>query len=608
MTVLVALLLAGAGSARIETVGLATVDSRPALRLQWSGAVSRVAIDRDTDGARISLEGAALGSNFSGASRFEWSWANLSSALSTSLGASPGGVRIESGAEAVTLYVHLAPGAELDLRRDRTQLVLVMPRAAAAVSEPRTATSTPPVPAVSEPPDAATEAPADAPRVASLDPERLALSLFPPAAIEPDRRAADLGPSPPSMPEGVRDEDLYQRLFPAAAEPAGVEPPAPAGDDRAREPGLSLGFLTVRPGLTLSYVSADVAVRSPEPAHDAFLQVRPTLAVETSLLDGRLEIDYQPVLRGLGTFEPVQSDSHVLGASLDLPLGTRGGFRVTDRFATGVLETAEVDPGLEYFFDLGRFRRHSAGASARLELRPRVDLELGGGFNTVRFDEPSGFFDYESRMLSAGLGMELTSRLHGSLSYVYDQVPSPAERPEAESRAHSAQLSLSGDLLPLLRGQLSVAFRDQTSPNAPLGGQRFRGLTLAGTLTRELGRSSSLGILLDRSTPVSGFEANGFYVTNSARANFTAPLPLGLFVDSGAGYHWNDYRTPAAELGRPRQDRIFGWYFGLRRPVSRWATLAATYRRDRRNSNLDEFDSVMEGLVLQLDVNFFPGR
>ena len=642
MSVLLALLLSGAGSARIESVGLATVDSRPAVTLQWSGAVRRVAIDRDTDGARISLEGAALGGTFSGASRLEWSWANLASALSTPAGASPGGVRIESGAEAVTLYVHLAPGAELDLRRDRTQLVVVMPRAGLPTSGPQMAASTPPpvrepdpqptpaktavvgtptpapnapapslpAPVPSQPIPTAVAAPVGELRVASLDPARLARSLFPVSAatVEPGG-GVDRGRSQPASLEGAPDDVAYRKLFPApaAAESVAGEPANPA-DDRGREPGLSLGFLTIKPALSIGYVSADVAVRSPEPAHDHFLQVRPTLTFETSLLDGRLVLDYQPVLRGFGSFEPVQSNSHLLGASLDLPLGTRAELRLTDRFATGVLETTEVDPGQEYFFDLGRFTRNAAGARARLELRSRVDLELASGLNRVRFDEPSGFFDYEARMLSAGLGIDLTPTLRGAMSYVYDWVPSPAQRPEAESQAHSAQLSLSGDLLPLLRGQLAVALRDQTSPNAPEGGQRFRGLTLAGTLTRELGKSSSLGLLLDRSTPVSGFEANGFYVTTSAQASLTAPLPLGLALNSGAGYHWNDYRTPAAKLGRPRQDRIFGWYFGLRRPLSRWATLAATYRKDRRNSNLDEFDSVMEGLVLQLDVNFFPGR
>ena len=83
------------------------------------------------------------------------------------------------------------------------------------------------------------------------------------------------------------------------------------------------------------------------------------------------------------------------------------------------------------------------------------------------------------------------------------------------------------------------------------------------------------------------------------------PLPLALRLTSGAGYQWNDYRTPALELGVPREDRMFGWFVGLRRVLFGRAYLSADYRRERRDSNLDVFDVVTDGFVLRLEINVF---
>jgi hypothetical protein len=118
-------------------------------------------------------------------------------------------------------------------------------------------------------------------------------------------------------------------------------------------------------------------------------------------------------------------------------------------------------------------------------------------------------------------------------------------------------------------------------------------------------RSSSLTLRLDRATPLSAFEQNGFYVTTALQGTFSAPLPASLRLTSGASYRWNDYETPASAIGVPREDRVFGWYVRLRRPLFGSASLSADYRRERRSSNLDEFNVVNEGFSLSLDINAF---
>ena len=47
------------------------------------------------------------------------------------------------------------------------------------------------------------------------------------------------------------------------------------------------------------------------------------------------------------------------------------------------------------------------------------------------------------------------------------------------------------------------------------------------------------------------------------------PLPHSSRPQGGLGYQWNDYRDGGEEIGVPREDRILGWYVGLRRPVRR---------------------------------------
>jgi hypothetical protein len=191
------------------------------------------------------------------------------------------------------------------------------------------------------------------------------------------------------------------------------------------------------------------------------------------------------------------------------------------------------------------------------------------------------------------------------LLYGYERIPATAARPQAESRAHSASLEFVGEVLPLLEGRLSVGYEDQRSPAAAAGGTRFRGVTAAVDLKKEFSPSTSLAIGAGRSTRLSAFEGNAFYVSNMGSLQLTAPLPLGIVASAGAGYHWNEYKTTASALGAPREDRIFGWSVGLGRPVTRHAYARADYRRERRNSNVDDLDVTTDALIVQLGIGFF---
>ena len=283
---------------------------------------------------------------------------------------------------------------------------------------------------------------------------------------------------------------------------------------------------------------------------------------------------------------------------------------VRDRFQAGILDTRVVDPGGEYFFGLGHFRRNDVNAGASIAVGPRLSVELAGALGAVRFQQPADFFPYDTRSASAGFGFELTPNLKAVASYVYDAVPRPDEHPEAESTANSARLSLGGEILPLLTGDLSVGYRSQDTPNAAAGGTSYSGFVMSAALTRQLGRESSLGIYASRTTPVSAYEQNGFYVSNSVQGTLQVPLPAQFQLQGGVGYQWNDYRTVALEIGSPREDRILGWYASLRRPVRQNLFLSGSYRSEDRRSNVDAFDSNADGFYFQLEWDIFgaPSR
>jgi hypothetical protein len=596
MSLLAALVLAAA-SARVESVSLTTLDSRLAVRVVVSGTPGLVAVHREGDVARVSIMDADLGLRFAGGRRFSWTPSDgFDPALLAATPARLDQLEIAAGVSEVSVLLHVPPEVSVEVRRDPHGLLVFFP-VASGEPEPVPAAVPPAAPVAPVPaPVVAEAAPAATPATPSTDTAELARRLFPSAPAE----------TPPVTTGSV--SELYPRLFPTGAPEASPEETAPPPEviGSGQDAGIAVGPFRVRAAVDARYVDADTFVESSAtPTRDEYLEVQPRVAAVAPVGEGNFTLDYAPVFRAFATYDDVNSASHSLGARIDLPVGSRLTLRAGDRFRSGVLDTRVVDPGGEYFFGLGRFRRNDADAGASIMVGPRLSVELGGAFGTVRFQEESTFFDYDTRMAAAGLGYELTPSLKAVASYVYDEVPRPDERPEVESKAHSARLTLTGDILPLLTGEVSVAYRNQDSPNAGPGGTSYSGLTLSAALTRQIGPEALLAVYASRSTPVSAYEENAFYVSSALQGTLQVPMPAQFQLRGGLGYQWNDYRTVASEIGAPREDRILGWYVGLRRPVRSNLFLSGVYRSEDRRSNVDEFDTDADGFYLQLEWDIF---
>jgi putative beta-barrel porin BBP2 len=535
------------------------------------------------------------------------------------------------------VLLHVPPEVAVDVRRDARGLLLVFrsgspeelaptnvakaapPPAPVAASAPLPPTQPPPVPApvvISPKPEAAPARPAPlaaAPAPVTPVPAQATSPAPTPAGAQSGPTTAELakrlfptGPSEGQAQTGSVAE-LYPQLFPSGV--AATQPESERAVDVTElgpDEGAVLGPFRVRAAVDARYVDADTFIESSaEPTRDNYLEVQPRVLAAAPVGAGVLRLEYSPVFRAFATYDQVNSSSHLVGAGLELPVGARVTLRARDRFQSGVLDTRAVDPGGEYFFGLGHFNRNDVDAGASIMVGPRLSVELAGAAGTVHFTEPSSFFDYDTRNASAGLGFELTPRLRAIADYVYDRVPTNDERPEAESTAHGARLSLNGELLPLLTGELSVGYRQQDSPNAGAGGTRYSGLTMRAALMRELGRDSTFAVYANRSTPVSAYQENAFYVSTGVQGVLTLALAAKFEARGGLGYQWNDYRTIAPEIGEPREDRILGWFVGLRRPIARKLALSAAYRDEDRNSNVDDLDTDARGFYLTLEWDLF---
>ena len=636
------LALAVAAAARVESVGIATAGTGTGLLVVLSGRPGLVAVQREGESARVSIGGSALGQAFGGGDHFSWTPSGRDADL---LARSPAHLRrldVVATPSDVSLLLRLPTDTSIDLRPEARGLLVFFRESAPAAAKPATpvpaaargaAAPPPSEPPPSEPPPSEPRPEEPKPAKPAKAPEAAAKTTAPqppPSAPRPQPPAPPANPAategaattpPPVTPDLVRAlfpgaasettegekpsvAELYQQLWPGGQPEAAPAASAATETTAAEDTGRPLGPFRVRAGLDARYVDADTFVdASARTTRDRYLEVVPRVDAETPLGAGRFSLGYNPSLRAFATYDEVNSSSHLARADLELPIADTLTLHAADRFVVGTLDTRYADPGGEYFFGLGRFWRNDVDGGAKLALGPRASLELGGATGRVRFLESSSFFDYDTRRLSAGIGYELTPSLRAVAYWDYDTVPRPDERPEAESRAHQGRLSLRGDILPLLSGELAVGYRDQKNPNAAPGGTRYTGLTWAGSLQRRLSPEATLGLNLSRTTPVSSFERNGFYVATSLQASIALPLPFEALLDGGVGYQWNDYRTVAAGVGAPRTDRLLGWYAGLRRPLHRRLYLSGLYRAENRRSNVDSFDTSTDGFYVQLQWN-----
>jgi hypothetical protein len=413
------------------------------------------------------------------------------------------------------------------------------------------------------------------------------------------------GPTPvASAPPPVAD--LYAKLFPAPiAEP---EPDAPATQVRADEPGYPIGPARVQPSVSAAYVDAQTTLGpTPEPVRDRFFELQPQVDARLPLSFTRLAVLYAPVFRWGGQYHVTNSTTHRLEASATSDLGPAVVVVAGVRHVSGVLETAEVDPGHEYFFGLAPFSHTSLSANAHYKAGGRVELSGGATFDDVNVDAGGSFFDHERRELSAVAGYEINPRLTAGVRYAFRQVPRPEERPVAETSGHDLGLTLEGDVGPTLHASARFGYLSLHAPLAPPEARDYGQMSGGFSLRKELTPSTRVELTGGREVYPSRFESNPYYTASGGEAQATTALAFGLSLQGAAGYHWNTYRVPADAIGEPRRDRLAGWTLGMSYPLGRWGFARADYHRDWRHSNIPAYTLATHSFSLMLGLTPLHG-
>ena len=191
------------------------------------------------------------------------------------------------------------------------------------------------------------------------------------------------------------------------------------------------------------------------------------------------------------------------------------------------------------------------------------------------------------------------------MSYSYERMPPSPDREIVESTAHSVLGTLSGEVAALTSASLTLGLRSEEHPLATGESGSWNGLTLGGSLRRQLGHSSVAEVQFVRSSEPSGYDTNAFYLNNSVILSLTAPGPFETWLRGGVGFLRNAYPNDAPGLGEPRQDDIVGWSLGIGRNLGWRAFVRADYRRERRDSNLPDFDITTDGFVIQVGLGLF---
>jgi hypothetical protein len=276
----------------------------------------------------------------------------------------------------------------------------------------------------------------------------------------------------------------------------------------------------------------------------------------------------------------------------------------THEYASGILETTQVDPGREYFFGFGRFVRNATTGKLELSGGGRLEAVTAFTHERVEIDDRAAFFDHESNRVSGEVGYLLGPQLTARARFEHERVPTPEDRPEAEAKISTMSLGLVGEVAPLVHALVFVGHQRHDAPRAGLEGRRYRGTYVNAAVRKEFTPTSFARLTATRTTHLSGFESNGFYVTEGASLDGGMEMPLYVVLHGAYSWQQNRYRIPAAGIGVPRKDRLQSWSLGAGRSLTRWAYARVDYRRDYRDSNLAAFRTDGHAFIVQLGIGF----
>jgi hypothetical protein len=496
-------------------------------------------------------------------------------------------VRTEPAAEggAAVTVVLATPEVPAEVRREGARVVIeVAGGAPAALELPPPLT---PVVGI------ASEAPGEAGGT------RLVLAVAAPFEYESRREGRELRLRIAAAPDADDTETLARMLFPPE-DPAAASTAAAAGAEEELPPASREPRVRLRPSLSALYATGTNGFEEgPQPEDDSYWDVGPRIEA----LSGPARVSYEAHLRGGSRYPEVNSMvTHLVDARLERQLASDTHVQAGYEFLRGRQQANAVDPAGEYFYGFEPFRKHTADARARVPVGGATAFVVGGTWDQVRFDAPGAFVDFSLWTAQAGVRREIGGQTSLELLYTRDEVYESTDRNVDGTTADTVNLSLVGEVRPMLHVLVLGGLSRRHSPGAPGDARDVTDVLARVDVRREFSEATAVQLGYQRSRNISAFEANPSYRSDFVEARAYAPLPYDFPLAVSGGFRQNTYPLPAAGGLAPRRDRIFGWTVGLGHTVGSRTMLHLEYRWLRRQSNVPGLSSDSHGFLVQLDV------
>jgi hypothetical protein len=410
-----------------------------------------------------------------------------------------------------------------------------------------------------------------------------------PATSAPETQSA-------SAPSQTVESSEYFNLFPATAgesrRPVFLLPPvAEEGAAAAGTRGIRLGRFLFQPLVDATYVWGDnLLLQSQEPLKDSALLLRGRAAFDLLDSEQSLQIVYDVTYRKFKEFELIQDVSHFVNLEAGLVLSPRMQLDLGNHFARGSFESHEIDPGRELFFSVDPFFRNDSRAVLRYDFSERLGLKVLGSYNHLQFVHggSASFYDYDTVTAGASFLYQVSALTSLFGEYRRAVTPEPLNRPEAGSIANSFFFGITGEITPVLVGTAQAGYQLQEF-GPELERTRYRGLVAEVSLTRSFSEVSQLTVKGGRTTFLSNFANNGFYLSNYLEGKLTLPLAYRLRFLGEAALLDNSYPWDIPVDRPQRDDRAWSASAGLVYFFSPLFYLRGDYRHERRTSTLEDF-------------------
>lgn len=374
---------------------------------------------------------------------------------------------------------------------------------------------------------------------------------------------------------------------------------------------FSLGKILLRPSARIAYFYESNLMNLPgdSAASNRSFQLEPSIEAFIPITGNGIRLEYVAAYRRYSDYDLSRNVSHFFNADSQFDFTPLLSLAIREHFALSSLDSQEYVPGREIIFSDSPFWRNDVGAQLNWTISDNDTLGVNGDWNRVAFDEvkpgisadgnggyePTPFYDYDEFKYGGFYRRSVSQRTGLIVNGAYLRNLTKDPRNLADSRGFEVLGGIETAVTPLITGQFSIGFRDESFPAAPE--QRFRGIVYRGQLQKEFTETTRIGLAVSRNTNPSYFQDNAYYATTGIGLTYTQELGPKLMLSISPGYQKNSYPAPlagGANLYSPagaenRVDRLLDVSVDARYRFTDWIALEFLYDLIHRDSVLAEY-------------------